>query len=113
MKKFIIGLGLFLFPVIAFAQQNAIGDLLETIGGLVETATPIVVGIALLAFFWGLAKYIFAGAEDDKVAGKKIMIWGIIALFVMISVWGIIEFIGTSLGISENATINVPEVPQN
>lgn len=100
------------FPSMAFAQSlGRLDTLLQSIGDLIAAATPIVVGLALLAFFWGLATFIFsAGNEDAKDRGKNIMIWGIIALFVMVSVWGIINFIQEALDV-EGGEVTVPAVP--
>lgn len=114
MKKIVIGGGLFLAPAIASAQQlGNIETLMQSIGRLVDLALPIVVGIALLGFFWGLAKFIFAqGNEEDKTDGKKIMIWGLVALFVMVSVWGLVRFIGDALDVQQGDSIVVPEVPR-
>ena len=113
MKKVILA-ALTLSPVLASAQADLgnIQGLLESVGSLVEIALPIVVGIALLGFFWGLVKFIFAqGNEESKADAKKIMLWGIIALFVMVSVWGPVRFIGTALDIEEGGEIEIPTVP--
>ena len=113
MKKFIITT-LVLAPTLAFAQQlSNINTFVTSIGSLVRIATPIVVGLALLAFFWGLVKFIFAqGNEEGKADAKKIMLWGLVALFVMIAVWGLVNFIGTNLGINPTATPTVvPSIP--
>ena len=73
--------------------------------------SPIAFAAALLFFFWGLAQYVLAaGNEEGKVDGKTKMLWGIIALFVMASVWGIVGFIGDALGIDQGADINAPGV---
>ena len=63
-------------------------------------AIPVVAGIALLAFIWGLIKFISRVGGDEKAVteGQKLMIWGLIALFVMMSVWGILRFFSTSIG---------------
>ena len=112
MKKVIIA-ALALAPALASAQTlGNLETLVRSIGRLVEIALPIVVGIALLAFFWGLVKYIFAqGNEESKADAKKIMLWGVIALFVMVAVWGLVQFIGNALGIQQGQTITVPTVP--
>ena len=112
MKKVII-VALAFAPALAFAQQlSGIEDLVKSIGRLVELALPIVVGIALLAFFWGLVKFIFAaGDETAKDKGKRIMLWGLIALFVMVAVWGLVKFIANALEIDTGGTIEVPTVP--
>ena len=36
---------------------------------------------------------------EDKETGKQIMIWGIIALFVMVSVWGLVNVLSNTTGI--------------
>lgn len=84
--------------------------ILEVVGDLINLATPIVVALALLYFFWGLATYILgAGNKDNKDKGREIMIWGIVALFIMVSVWGIINVVRDTFNIDDN-TINVPVV---
>lgn len=106
MKKFIIPSVIALTPVFAFAAGNLsnIETLLTSIGRLVSLALPIVVGIALLGFFWGLVKFIFAaGDEVDTEKGKSLMIWSVVALFVMVSVWGLVRFIGTATGVNQDA----------
>ena len=60
--------------------------------GLINVIIPLLASLALLAFFWGLVKYIYAtsdtkGHED----GKELIIWGLVAMFVLFSVWGIIN----------------------
>ncbi len=112
MKKVILA-ALALAPALVFAQTlGNVETLLRSIGRLIDIALPIVVAIALLGFFWGLVKFIFAqGDETAKADAKKIMLWGLIALFVMVAVWGLIRFIGNAFGIQQGDTIIVPRVP--
>lgn len=100
MKKVILT-ALTFAPAIAMAQNlNNLETLLRSVGRLINIALPIVVAIGLLAFFWGLVKFIFAG-EEAKKEGQHLMIWGLVALFVMVSVWGLVRFIGNALNINE------------
>ena len=112
MKKIILA-SLALAPMLAFGQQlGNIETFVSSVGRIVGVLLPIVVAIALLGFFWGLVKFIFAqGNEEAKADAKKIMLWGLIALFVMVSVWGLVEFIGSALGVGQGDTIIVPTVP--
>ena len=112
MKKLIIPSAIALVPVFAFAQDlSNVRRLLESIGDLVNLALPIVVGIALLGFFWGLAQFIFAqGDIEKKTDAKKTMIWGIVALFVMVSVWGLVRFIGSAVGVDQEWKLRAPAV---
>ena len=61
---------------------------------------PLIASLALLAFFWGLVKFVFNLSGDTKSVkdGRDLMVWGTIALFIMVSVWGIIRFAQGELG---------------
>jgi hypothetical protein len=108
----IVGLMAFA-PLAAFAVANVQNALL-LIGNLINTATPIVVALALLGFFWGLAIFIFsAGDEKKRGQGRNIMIWGILALFVMLSVFGIIATLQSTLQLNTYNTIPIPTVNTN
>jgi hypothetical protein len=113
MKKFIVT-ALAFAPVLTFAQTlNSTTNLFRSFGNLVNIALPIVVGLALLGFFWGLARFIFsAGDEEARKGAKDLMIYSVIALFIMVSIWGIINFLATDLGVTNNnvPTIQIPNV---
>lgn len=75
-------------------------ELITASGKLINYSIGLLIGIALLTFFWGLAKYIFqSGSKDNHEEGRNIMVWGVIVLFVMVSIWGIIYFFQRSLGL--------------
>lgn len=85
-------------PIFVFAQIGSGKELIWALINLINTILPIAVSLALLFFLWGLAKFIFhAGDEKALEEGKRRMIWGIIALFVMVSVWGIVAFLRSDL----------------
>jgi len=90
LSKIVFGIATAVMPLTAFAVSDLNGlinlfkDLLRNVGGLV-------VGLAFVAFFWGLAKFIMnADDETARSEGKQFMIWGIIALFVIISIMAIL-----------------------
>jgi hypothetical protein len=63
--------------------------------------TPIIyllVSLAVMYFFWGLTIFIL-NADDlkQRTEGKNHMIWGIIGLFIIYSVWGIINFVDATV----------------
>jgi hypothetical protein len=114
MKKILSSLGIvFLgaYPTLVFAQ-NKILDLVDYGRNIVDSLIPLAFAAALLFFFYGIAKYIFRiGGDGDAVEdAKRIMVWGIIALFVIASVWGIVQFFRDEIGIDPIDTINPPTV---
>ncbi|MDP3763842.1 MAG: hypothetical protein Q8Q92_04380 [bacterium] len=84
---------LIVFPATIFAQGRIV-FMLTDVKYIINTLIIVVAAIALLVFFWGLVRFIFkiGGSEDAVKEGRTLMIWGLVALFVMISVWGIVRF---------------------
>jgi hypothetical protein len=67
--------------------------------------------LALLAFIWGLAQYIFkAGDKEAKEEGQRIMVAGVISLFLIAAISGIIDLLAQSLDISTGGNVPVPGV---
>ncbi len=61
---------------------------------------PLIFGLATLLFIWGVVKFVLnTDNESEREKGKEFMIWGIIALTVMITVWGIVNLLGSSFGL--------------
>ena len=107
----IVPLASLLVPSLALAQGlTRTQQLIRSVGSIMNYLTTVVAAIALLVFFWGLVKFLLKlGGEADMEQGRKLMIWGVITLFVMVSIWGLVYFIGDELfpGINYDA----PRIP--
>jgi len=91
------------FPLSVFAV-GGVKDLIKSASGLVtDTLLPLAFSLCLLYFFWGVAKYVKNSAGSEKAAedGKRVMVWGIVGLFVAFSIWGIIKFIESEIGLPD------------
>ncbi|MSR71010.1 hypothetical protein EXS62_03145 [Candidatus Kaiserbacteria bacterium] len=65
---------------------------------LINYLMPLLAGIALLVFFWGIIRYLWsAGDSHSKVSGREAIVWGLVALFVIFSLWGILSLACSSL----------------
>jgi len=102
---------------LAFAQANNanlgfLEQLVRQVGRAVAALIPVIFGLAIVYFFWGLVKYI-KSAGDPKAAGegKSIMIYGVIAIAVMVSLYGIIAWLGGVVGLNQVGAPNIPTVP--
>ncbi|MEK7586488.1 MAG: hypothetical protein AAB453_01310 [Patescibacteria group bacterium] len=110
----IIGSVALLLPTLAFAAPSEVTGILDTLQYIVDALVPIVMVLAVLLFFWGLAKYILAaGNEESKASGKTIMIGGIVALFVMTSVWGLVGWLGGAVGLGNDRAPNSGDIIPN
>lgn len=96
-------------PFLAFAET--LDGILNTVGNLVDAATPIVVALALVYFFWGLGNFILGSSDSDKrKQAIEIMIYGIIALFIMVSIWGIVNVLQSTFNVGGTQSVPVPSV---
>lgn len=67
--------------------------------------------VAVLFFFWGIARFILSAGDEKKIEeGKRMMFWGVIALFVMASISGIVSLLQGTLGVPGTST-NLPINP--
>ena len=105
-----------LFPQItlAAAPPRDLQGLVDIVFNIIRSLIPLVFSIAFLGFLWGAARFILNADDATKrTEGSKAMLYGVIALFVMISVWGLIGLLtGTFLGTSNPQDIFLPQLLQ-
>ncbi len=95
----IVFLSLLFAPAMASAQITDFKSFIDIILGILALLVPIIFTLALLYFFWGVAQFILSAGDTTKhEEGKTMMTWGIVALFVMFSVWGIIKMLLNTFG---------------
>jgi heme/copper-type cytochrome/quinol oxidase subunit 2 len=104
-KKYLklLPVALNLAPFYAYAQQTQ-GGLSGAIGNL-QTVVTLFIGflfvLATAVFLWGIVVYLTAAGDESKIeGGRKYIIWGLIALFIMLAVWGIVQILVATFGIT-------------
>lgn len=104
-------LSLYVIPVVGFAGGGGLKNLVREAGGLIQGLIPIVIGLGVLVFLWGILRYVLASDDAGKSQGRVFMLWGIIALFVMVSVWGLVNILRETLQLNP-ATPPAPGIPR-
>ncbi len=104
MKKFVkIAVGAaWALPFLAFAQQanpQYLGSLIDSAKDLLDKLVILLVALAVVWFIWNVIKYVMSGDEEGKGKAKEQMIWGIIAIAVIVSVWGLVEILQNIFGV--------------
>lgn len=105
---------MFILPAISLAVPPAdekglngiIGNLTELFG---NAYALILVAIGL-AFAWGILKFVFKSGSDQE-EGKTMMIWSIVAITVLASVYGIVKIVQDTVGVKSETNTTFPNLP--
>jgi len=73
-------------------------DRIETV--IINPLLLLLFAVAFLYFMWGMATFVWKSDSDEgRTTGIKHMLWGVIGMFIMVAVWGIINIIKSTFGI--------------
>jgi hypothetical protein len=71
---------------------------------------PFLGVVAFLVFVLGVARFIkSAGSEKEIKDSKNLLIWGVIGLFVLVTIWGIISFLSNEFSFGGGNPV-IPQV---
>jgi hypothetical protein len=61
---------------------------------------PLLFAVAILVFIWGVVQFIaHADNEEKRTQGRNFMVYGIISLFVMVTIWGLVNVLSNTFGV--------------
>ena len=109
MKRILATVTVSTFPLLALAQytpSNGIGGLILLFKSWLNLALPTLISLAVVWFVYNVFRYAVAGDEEKKAQAKGQMIWGIVGIFVMVSVWGLVGILQSTFG-TGSATANI------
>jgi NADH:ubiquinone oxidoreductase subunit 2 (subunit N) len=101
-------------PFLALAQGGS-GTAVNSVQGagqflidlINNVFVPVVFALAFFVFIWGIFQYFIQGGHDEekRESGKSLMLWGLIGFFVMVSVWGLVQILVGTVGLSNTAPV--------
>lgn len=105
MKKYIYIISISILSLVsipAFAEapksfKALINDIF--INGLMKPVVPLLIGLGVVVFIYGVLVLMFSEGGEKKEEGKQYMLWGIIGIFVMVSVWGLVNILIGTFGL--------------
>ena len=120
MRKSIISavsaLGVLALPIISNAQgivsttpQQGVIGLIQFANTALNDVMVLFITAAIVAFFWNLVKFIMSGGggEDRSKALQGIM-YSVIAVFIMVSIWGLIHLLQATFGVNNSNSAETP-----
>ena len=100
-------------PVLVFAQNfgtNGFFGLLDAANTLINRLIPFIIALTVLVFLWGVFRFVTAQDAEKRKEAKGYILWGIVGLFVMVSVWGLVNILVRTFSLNTNAPA-LPQVP--
>lgn len=77
----------------------SLSGIVAYVAGIMNQLVTIIVGAALVMFLYGILKLSFVDGQkpESREQSRKFMMWGILSLFVMVSVWGLVKILQYTL----------------
>ena len=89
----------------ALASAATLQDTLIFLSTFLNGVIGLFITLAIVLFFLGLIKYLFCIDSENAHEGLKIMFWGLICIFVMVSIWGIIRLLQSTFKVTSTDPI--------
>lgn len=111
MKK-LIALTLALAPLSAFAQQlNNFDDLTGKATNIGNVVVVLLISFSVIWIVVNVVRYLIAGGEEDRKKGGMAILWGVVGLFVILSIWGLVAILKNTFSTNNNVdTSQFPKV---
>jgi hypothetical protein len=103
MKKIALLVALFVFPFITHAQRVLdLNSFLIKVNNVMNQIIPIMISFAVVWLIYSVIRYFIATSEPDKKAASSMVFMAIIGLFVILSIWGLVNFLVRTFGLDNN-----------
>jgi len=70
---------------------------------ILDSLIPLFVILASVVFLWGLLKYLIKTDSTSRAEAKSVIVYGVIIIFVMVSVWGLVGLVANTVGVNINS----------
>ncbi len=103
-KKILISLGFSLilgFPSLVLAQ-GYLNQAINNGRDLLDEIVILLISFGIVWLIWNIVRYVMSSDEANKEKAKNQMIWGIVALTVIVSIWGIIGVLQNIFDVNSN-----------
>lgn len=58
---------------------------------------PLLYALAFLFFLIGVVRFLFSMEEEKRQEGKKFVVWALVGMVILFSVWGIVKLLLAAL----------------
>ena len=86
-------------PMVALAAPSTFKELVDRLVVLMDLLVPLLITCALVFYLFGISQNVLS-FSDQKGGNEKMkayMLYGVLILFVMVSIWGILRLMSDTL----------------
>ena len=98
-----------LLPYAASAQTLL--NTLALVSTFLNSLVYLFITLAIVVFFWGLIQYLFKEGTEGKATGLKTMLMGVVTIFVMVPICGIIRLLQSPFRVTSTEPV-IPKTIQ-
>ncbi len=97
---------LFTIPSVVFAT-GTLNDIEDAVLKLLNSVVPLLIAAAVVFFLWNVLKYINSGDNaEERTQARALMVYGIIAIFVMVSLWGFVNVLDDAFDLKKTVPVD-------
>ena len=106
------------YPSTVHADTRTLQSVVSIVIGYFKTALGLIVSLSVVVFVWYVAQY-FLRSNDKHAEGAQYVMWALIGLFVMLSMWGLVNVVSNTLNLNNtsptsfNPAITIPTTSNN
>ena len=107
--KVVAGLAL-VMPFMAMAQSvnvNYLSSLINGAKSLLDQLVVFLIALAVVWFIYNVVRFAMSSDPEKREEAKSQMIWGIVAIAVIVSVWGLVALLQGIFGVNTTGAGNV------
>lgn len=78
----------------------------------ITPAGTLALGAAVVFFLWNIMQVVRKAGDEKELEGFKTKaVWGIVGIAVMVSLWGLVNFVTDSFGLDYETQVTIPTLP--
>ncbi|PIR83703.1 hypothetical protein COU18_03450 [Candidatus Kaiserbacteria bacterium CG10_big_fil_rev_8_21_14_0_10_51_14] len=86
-------------PAIALAAPQTFAGLVNVIVGYINIAIPVLITLGIVIYMYGVSTNILKFGDENREKFKAYFVWGILILFFMVSIWGILRLLQSTFNL--------------
>lgn len=77
----------------------------------INIVLPLIISLAVLFFLWGIFLYVRSNDPGKQEEARMYIIWSLVFIAVMVSVWGLVNILTSSFSLDKTAPAP-PPIPE-